>query len=362
MVPFSVFAKTMNRREMLGSIVGGTAVSLLAAPAEMSGREPPSQGKLGIVTYALGILQRAGDAGDLADPVTFLDHCHRLGAGGIQVPLGIREEAYAVRLRKQAEAKGMFIEGIAGLPRDRAGVERFEAAIRTAVQAAAGAVRVVIIPGRRYERFDSAGQFRQFARQGVKSLELAEPVAARHRMPLAVENHKDQRIGERVELLKHIGSRYVGTCVDVGNSFALLEDPLEAVEAYAPWAFSVHLKDQAVRPCRDGFLLADVPLGEGFLDLPRMVELLRKAKPGIRFGLEVITRDPLTVPCLTEKYWATMPEVPGRDLARTLRTVRANAASKPLPKVGHLPLRQQVELEAETVRKSLAYAGEHLGL
>jgi sugar phosphate isomerase/epimerase len=256
----------------------------------------------------------------------------------------------------------MFIEGIAGLPRDQKSVERFEAEVRTAKEAGAQAIRVVIIPGRRYERFDSADEFRKFAAAGRKSLELAEPVAARHKMPLAVENHKDQRIPERLALLKHISSEWVGACVDTGNSIALLEDPIEVVEAYAPWAHCVHLKDQGVREYEDGFLLADVPLGEGFLDLPKMVAILRKAKPDVCFSFEGITRDPLKVPCLTEKYWATFADVPGRDLARTLRMVRAAAPEEPLPRVSHLTLDGQVRQEEDNVKRSLAYAREHLGL
>jgi len=166
-------------------------------------------------------------------------------------------------------------------------------------------------------------------------LALAEPVAARHRVRLAVENHKDQRVPERIELLRRLGSPWIRACVDVGNSFALLEDPLAVVEAYAPWAVSVHLKDQAVQECQDGFLFGDAPLGKGFLDLKRMVQILRQAKPDVRFSLEVITRDPLPVPCLTEKYWTTLPDVPGSDLARTLRVVRVHAQAR-LPAVSGL--------------------------
>jgi len=256
----------------------------------------------------------------------------------------------------------MFIEGIASLPHDQAGVERFDAEVRTAKAAGADVIRTVIIPGRRYERFDSAEEFQQFVKRGVRSLELAEPVVAKHGIRLAVENHKDQRIPERLEVLKRISSEYVGACVDTGNSFSLLEDPIEVVEALAPWAFSVHLKDQAVQEYEDGFLFADIPLGDGFLDLAKMVEILRKAKPAVQFTLEMITRDPLRVPCLTEKYWATFADLPGRDLARTLRTVRASSFKASLPLVSHLALDQQAEREEANVKKCLAYAREQLNL
>lgn len=356
----------MNRREMLFSIGSGFSTSLLGTPACLLGQEAANKTRLGVCIHSYMIrpklVRSQGEQGRFADPLNFLEYCHRLGAGGVQVGLGVKEEAYISKLRRQAELYEMFIEGIAGLPRDRADVERFEAEVRTAQQAGAKAIRVVMIPGRRYETFDSAEQFRQFAERGIRSLELAEPVAARHRIPLAVENHKDQRVPERLEVLKHISSQYVGVCVDTGNSIALLEDPMEVVQAYAQWAYAVHLKDAAVGQYEEGFLLADVPLGEGFLDLPRMVQVLRQARPEVQFTLEMITRDPLPVPCLTEKYWATFADVPGRALAGTLRMVRANASAEPLPRVSHLSLDEQIEREEENVKKSLAYARDHLGL
>jgi hypothetical protein len=178
---------------------------------------------------------------------------------------------------------------------------------------------------------------------------------------LAVENHKDQRVDQRLELLEHISSEFVGACLDTGNSFALLEDPLAVVESYAPWAFSVHLKDQAVRRYQDGFLLADAVLGEGFLDLKKMVDCVRRAKPDVQFSLETITRDPLKVPCLTESYWPTFPTVPGSDLARTLRIVGDNEATH-LLQVSSLPPDEQAEVELANVKRCLDFAHRRLGL
>ena len=95
------------------------------------------------------------------------------------------------------------------------------------------AVRTVIMPGRRYEQFHSLDEFRQFEARGKQMLERALPIVEKHRVRLAVENHKDQRIDERVALLKQIGSEFVGACVDTGNSFALLDDPIEVVKELA---------------------------------------------------------------------------------------------------------------------------------
>ena len=78
-------------------------------------------------------------------------------------------------------------------------------------------------------------------------------------------------------------------------------------------AFTTHFKDMGVEEYREGFLLSEVPLGTGVLDLPRVIRTLRAAHPEIRFNLEMITRDPLEVPCLAVVYWATFPDLPGKD-------------------------------------------------
>jgi sugar phosphate isomerase/epimerase len=171
-------------------------------------------------------------------------------------------------------------------------------------------------------------------------------------------------------ILKRLDSRHVGVCVDTGNSIALLEDPYEVVEAYATWAFSTHLKDMAVAEYDQGFLLSEVPLGEGFLDIKRIIATLVKARPEVRFNLEMITRDPLKIPCLTPKYWATFDSLPGKHLARALAMVRKlgdprlgdpkQVTRNPLPTTSGLSQKQKLDLEEKNVRQSLTYARERL--
>lgn len=352
-----------NRREVLWSLGGAAVATMLGLPARMSADGGPPGSRLGICihSYALRSGRDRGrpSAERFAEPLRFLDYCHRLGAGGIQTQIGRQEGDDALELRRRAEKYGMFVEGFAGLPRDRADLERFEAEVATAQAAGATVIRVVLPSkgsGRRYEAFASAAEFQESRIAGRKMLELAEPVVARRRMRLALENHKDERIPERLETLKHISSEYVGVCVDTGNSIALLEDPMAVVEAYAPWAFSAHLKDMAVQEYEDGFLLAEVPLGEGFLDLPTMIQVLRKHHPEVRFSLEMMTRDPLKVPCLTERYWSAMGDLPGRDLARTLKMVKTHGCEEPLPEISPLPPEEQLDVEEANVRKCVTWA------
>ena len=354
----------MTRRKMLGTLAGLTP--LLGAATALLGAENASRKRLGVCAYSYNIHFRAARDGHpkvrFKDTIEFVEYCHQLGAGGVQIGVGSREADYARKLRAKAEAYGMYFEGQASLPQQPSDADRFDAEIRAAREAGAEVVRTAMLGGRRYETFNSAEAFGQFLEKSRQSLALAEPILKKHRVRLAIENHKDRRVPELVDLLKRISSEYVGVCVDVGNNIALLEDPMEVVEALAPYAVSTHLKDMAVQEYEEGFLLSEVPLGEGFLDLNKMIARLQRANPKIQFNLEMITRDPLKIPCLTKNYWATMADVPATQLAAALALVRSNAAKKPLPHTTGLDVDHQLVLEDENVKASLAYARQQLGL
>jgi sugar phosphate isomerase/epimerase len=342
-----------TRREFLAACAAAAPMLMAADKAARTG--------LGIVIHSYG--QRHADKqSHFDDPLTFLDYCHALGAGGVQTALGNRDEAYAAKLRARAEEHGMWLEASVRLPRDGGDVERFAAEVRTAKACGASVVRTVLIEGRRYEIFDSAAAFRRASEQARQALLLAKPIVERHDVRLAVENHKDLESKVLIELLKVVDSPQIGACVDTGNSLALLEAPLETVEALRPYAFSTHLKDIGVEEYADGFLMSEMPLGTGFLDLPRIVDVLRQSKPRPRLNLEMITRDPLKIPCLTERYWTTLDHVPARHLAETLALVRKHAAKKPLPRVSSLARDERLRQEDENVRACLLFARTRLGL
>lgn len=355
----------LTRRASLQAIAGAAAATLLPTLTKADSKEPARRTGMGLVIYDCKFrrtwMRQQKPEFDFFEPLTFLKHCRELGAGGMQAELGVLNTDDIARLRGFADQHNLYVEAIVKPPKDHADLERFEAEIKTARDVGVQAARTTIIPGRRYERFSSLAEFREFERRGREMLQRAAPIVEKHRVPLAVENHKDQRIDERVALFEQLGSEFIGACLDTGNSFALLDGAYEPITALAPFAFSVHLKDQALREYEDGFLLADIPLGQGSFDLKRMVEIIKRAKPKIRFVLELITRDPLRVPCLNDDYWVTMPSVPARDLARTLRFVREHPA-KHLQEVNALPLEKQVQVEDANVSASLRYAAKELGL
>jgi 3-oxoisoapionate decarboxylase len=352
----------LNRREMLRLLVSAGAACALPPLARAAQTSTDSK-RLGICSISYTLRWPAVNRGEAAveETLQFVDYCRTSGAGGVQTSVRT-EPGFAGRLRSKMEACGMYLEAQASLPRSDADLDRFESLVRAAKEAGASVIRTACLGGRRYETFATAKAFADFAEQAERWLTLAEPIVRKHRVRLAVENHKDWRVPELLGLLNRLSSEYIGVCVDTGNSIALLEDPVAVVEAYAPFAFSTHLKDMAVQEYEQGFLLAEVALGDGFLDLVKIVNTLRRAKPELQFNLEMLARDPLKVPCLAKPYWATFETLPGQLLASTLSMIRANPPTQPLLKVSGLSPEAKLQAEDRLVQRSLAYARNNLQL
>ncbi len=297
----------------------------------------------------------------LTNALEILDHAHSLGAGGVQIGVRGWQQDFAGKVRDAREKMGLYLEGQIGLPRTDADAEKFENEVKNAREAGATILRAVCLSGRRYENFDTLTSFQAFKAESMAALERAEAIVRRHKVKLAIENHKDWRIDELTGIMDHLGSEWMGVTLDLGNNISLLEDPMAVVEALAPYAFTTHFKDMAVAPYDEGFLLSEVPLGEGMLDLKQMIAVCQRHNPDITFNLEMITRDPLKVPCMTDRYWQTFNDVNGVDLARTFRLVQ-NAPRVELPTISEKTMEEQLAFEDANNRKSFKYAVEKLGM
>jgi|SRR5579883_743330 len=331
----------------------------LGALAGTSAWGAESNANMGLLIYSYTQRARLEKDRGFSDPVKFIEFAKSRGANAVQLSLGARSEPDAVLVRKAAEKHGVAVEGIVSPPKEtKADRARFAEELIAARNCGATVVRTVLLGGRRYEVFEKEQEFADFTKRATESLRAAEPVAAAQKVVLAVENHKDFRVDEQVALLKRFGSDWLGVCLDTGNNLALLDDPLGTIESLAPFTRTVHLKDIGLEEAADGFRMAEVPLGRGCLDLKAMIAVVAKANPRARFLLEMITRDPLRIPCLEEKYWATLGRVPGRDLARTLRLVKKHARKEPLPRLAGLKPDDQLAVEDRNVRESFEFAAK----
>ena len=345
----------MNRRQFLTTTAFAGAAAI--APAA------PATGKrLGLTAWSYNIRWKmrnerqcaAAGLAKRARPVGSLSGTRRrLPANGV----GDWTKDFAGQVRDKRESLGIALEGQIGLPKKPGDLSRFENELLAGKEAGAQILRTTCLSGRRYENFDSMAAWKTFARESREALERVEPVLAKHRVKLAVENHKDWRIDEFLDLLRHLDSEWIGVNFDFGNNLSLLEHPIAVAEALAPYIMTTHFKDMALAEYEDGFLLSEVPLGGGVLDLRRVMDVCEASNPEVQFNLEMITRDPLPVPVWKDNYWITMPQVPATDLAST-RNLAAGKRPGDMPHISGRSEQEQIDFEEENVRRSFAYAPE----
>jgi sugar phosphate isomerase/epimerase len=344
----------MRRRSFLKSIAAGASIRLEMNTGFLTAGSSPRT-SVGVGEYSFPHSPHTKSAYD------FLEYCSSLGAGGIQIGLDSLDGEYLDKLRRRAEELQMYLEVDVGLPQGD-NVTEFERAVAAAKRAGALCMRSACLNGRRYENFSRLDQWRDFVAASHKRIAKAVLVVEKYRTPLGLENHKDWTADEMLALLEYHSSEYLGVCLDTGNNISLLDDPMDVVMKLAKYAVTTHFKDMAVQECPQGFLLSEVPLGEGILDLGQVVTTIRAARPRARLNLEMITRDPLTVPCLTKEYWVTFPDRNGEYLARTLAMVKAHPPREALPKVTGLDEAARRQAEEDNVKRCLAYAAQNLGL
>jgi len=342
----------MDRRHFLKT---AASTCLTSAGGDRGPDAESSLTSMGVVQYSFL------ESPHTRSTLDFLEYGHSLGAGGIQIGLDSLDSAYLDKLRRRTAELGMYLEVILELPQPDDATE-FERGVGAAQQAGAVALRAACLNTRRYESFATFDHWTSFVATSHRRLARAVPVLEKHRVPLGLENHKDWTADEMVAVIKQHDSEFLGVCLDTGNNISLLDDPMDVVAKLAPFAVTTHFKNMAVEAYGDGFLLAEVPLGAGILDLPRVVETIHKARPRARFNLEMITRDPLKVPCLTDEYWVTFPERSGQYLARSLRLVRDHLPGAPLPRVSGLDEAIRRQQEEDHVKRCLAYAHATLGM
>ncbi len=352
----------MDRREFLvGASAGAFALTSFAQVPDFF-----KDKRMGIVVHSYGNRWNSKIESQkypgFTNALDLLDHCHKIGAGGIQVVVKDWSADFAKKVRDKREKLGLYVEGSIGLPSKPEDVSKFEQDVINAKEAGAMVLRTVASSGRRYEVYHSKEEFQGAYAKALTSLQLAEPIARKHKVRIALENHKDWRANELVSILKKIGSEWIGVTLDFGNSIALMEDPMEVIQTLVPYVFSTHVKDMGVSEYPDGFLLSEVPLGKGILDLQKIVTSCTEHNPNVTFNLEMITRDPLEIPCLKSEYWATFEDTSGSELARMLRMVRQKNYKDGLPRISQLLPEEKLAAEEANIVSCLQFSENDLGL
>jgi sugar phosphate isomerase/epimerase len=228
--------------------------------------------QLGLDSFSFHIALAAGDY----DLFRTLGWMEAQGLQGLQININgpngrflggePADTAHVRRVRRAFEQKGFFSEigGRCTSP------DMLAWQLRLCAELGAGVLRTLLI-----FQDDLAKTFAQTRRDLEASLPLARSLGVR----IALENHEDVTAAELRQFLDLIDDPFLGACLDTGNDLVVYGDPLAAARELAPRALSTHLKDHRLVRVAGTVQSVGVPLGAGDIELPPIIDVIRRASP-----------------------------------------------------------------------------------
>jgi len=183
-------------------------------------------------------------------PENLFAAAQRLGVQSLDLPSsGWEEPGWVERIGELQERTGIRVQLSFGDRYIEHGpdqpVERFAAFVERACTPLGVQVIGTVSPlhGGRWLREPPLEQ--QLERLAAALRRLA-PIAEAGGVKLALENHADYRGYELARVFQEVNSPAVGARLDTANPYAVIEEPLAAAEALAPYTFATHVKDMIV--------------------------------------------------------------------------------------------------------------------
>jgi 3-oxoisoapionate decarboxylase len=142
----------------------------------------------------------------------------------------------------------------------------------------------------------------------AKCVNCLLPELQRNEVRLAIENSHIPAV-KLAEMLQAADSPWLGSTLDTVNSLAIPEGHESVIENLAPYVVSLHIKDFQVSRMwhRMGFVVEGRPVGEGQLDVPRLLATLRGVRVRANAILELWPPEQSTLAetIALEHRWAT---------------------------------------------------------
>ncbi|MCS7161267.1 MAG: sugar phosphate isomerase/epimerase family protein [Gemmatales bacterium] len=223
------------------------------------------------------------DVGERRTIWQVLARAQRLGCVGISLEscyLPAEEPDFRDALRADLQHRGLELVWAWGHPNGlRSGADRQAEAdlVRHISFAKELGARVMRIVGGSWRT--KPPRWSAHRKQLAAALRRVVRPAERMGIILALENHLDVTADQMRELMLMIDSPYLGVCLDTANNLRLYEYPVEVTEKLATWVRATHIKDVTAYqgdPRTFGFW-PSVPLGEGAVEIPKILEILHQA-------------------------------------------------------------------------------------
>ncbi|MDQ1279348.1 MAG: 3-oxoisoapionate decarboxylase [Thermoproteota archaeon] len=144
--------------------------------------------------------------------------------------------------------------------------------------------------------------------QIIDQIKRILPSFVNARVSLVLENygHREQPSKKLANIMKKLDSPYVGINLDTANSYRSLEPLEQVVKNLAPYIIIVHFKDFAIEQSVGEIRLVGRPVGEGFLNVDWLLDILEKEKKDLVLIPEINLPFCITIEntLLIEELWA----------------------------------------------------------
>ncbi|MHB1004782.1 MAG: sugar phosphate isomerase/epimerase family protein [Chloroflexota bacterium] len=171
------------------------------------------------------------------------------------------------------------------------------------------------------DRFKTAVPWEQQVRDTMAVVTRLRPQLRDLGLRLAFETHADITSFEAIRLVEELGLDVAGICLDTGNLFIGVEDPLLATRRAAPYTVTTHIKDGILFFGDDGLVYNPRACGEGALPLRQIVEVLYQANPDLNLSIEDHGRL-FAVPIFNDALLGSFPDLSAMELAHLVRVAR----------------------------------------
>ena len=135
---------------------------------------------------------------------------------------------------------------------------------------------------------------------------------------LNLETHVDATTFELARLIEEVGPDVLGVTLDTGNLLSRAEHPTWGVERIAPYVRQMHAKDAVLYFDDRGLVRQPRPCGQGVIDWPAILTILKKSSPDLNLTLED-HKGHTPIPIFEPAWLALQPEMTTIELAALVK-------------------------------------------
>ncbi|WP_298816736.1 sugar phosphate isomerase/epimerase family protein [Chloroflexus sp.] len=252
---------------------------------------------------------------DVEDIITLAT---RAGLQSVEFPLSLLPDLSPDRLHALRDR--LSLSGLMPVvDSDIVDVQLLRAHIPAAAMLGARVLRVLISPVLEGYRRPFTDNWPAHLADIAERLRAVTELASEHNVVLAVENHQDATSADLAELCAAVDSPAIGVCFDAVNCLVVGETPYAAAERLGPLIRNVHLADYETYPTSQGWRLVRCALGEGDLDIRRLLGIIEQSAPEITCQIELVSHSARHVRILDDDWWQGYPPCDVREVLPVLR-------------------------------------------